>query len=150
RRVLFRSVIGHGGGVKGVSSYMLVCKELDYTSVALTNSAELPAEDYLVTAFSELTNTNVDIPVSPSNERKDVSKYVGVYRSNEGTEIVVNEVEDFELKLTIAHLTFNIDHERDLLFMLPNGKRLAFVMLYNEVTGIFRGMRYIEKVNRSD
>lgn len=145
-----KKVIGHGGGVKGVSSYMLICKELDYTSVALTNSAELPAEDYLVTAFSEITNTNVDIPVSRSNERKDVSKYVGVYRSNEGTEIVVNEVEDFQLKLTIGHLTFNIDHERDSLFILPNGKRLAFVMLNNEVTGIFRGMRYIEKVDRSD
>src|SRR5690625_6644858 len=86
---------------------MYICKELYYTSVDLTNSAELPAEDYLVTAFSEITNTNVDIPVSRSNERKDVSKYVGVYRSNEGTEIVVNEVEDFQLKLTIGHLTLD-------------------------------------------
>src|SRR5699024_11445586 len=48
-------VIGHGGGVKSVSSYMIVCKELYYTSVALSNSDELPAEAYLVTAFSELT-----------------------------------------------------------------------------------------------
>src|SRR5699024_11475616 len=89
-----KKVIGHGGGVEGVSSYMLVCKELDYASVALTNSAELPSEDYLVTAFSEITNTNDNIPVSRSNERKDLSKYVVLYRSNEGTEIVVNEVGD--------------------------------------------------------
>src|SRR5699024_6052503 len=77
-----KKVIGHGGGVKGVSSYMLVCKELDYASVALTSSAELPSEDYLVTAFSEITNTNVHIPVTRSNERTDLSKYVGLYRSN--------------------------------------------------------------------
>src|SRR5699024_12391434 len=89
-----KKVIGHGGGVKGVSSYMLVCKELDYASVALTNSAELPSEDYLVTAFSEITNTNVNIHVTRSNTRKEVSKYVGVYWSNEGTEIIFNEVED--------------------------------------------------------
>src|SRR5699024_10783859 len=47
-----KKVIGHVGGVKGVSSYMLVCKELEYESVDITNSAELPSEDYLVTAFS--------------------------------------------------------------------------------------------------
>src|SRR5690625_3238957 len=107
-------------------------------------------EDYIITSHIKLTNINNDKPVSQIKERKDLSKYVGVYRSNEGTEIVVNEVDDSQLKLTIGHLTFNIDHERDSLFMLPNGKRLAVVMLNNEVTGIFRGMRYIEKVNRSD
>ncbi len=141
-----KKVIGHGGGVKGVSSYMFVCKELDFTAVALTNIAELAAEDYLVIAFNQITKTDVSLPLNKSKTEGNIEQYVGEYASSEGNKIVVNQLSEGTLELKIDHLTLEAEYEKENIFILPNGKKLAFVIQNNEVTGIFRGMRYIEKI----
>ena len=141
-----KKVIGHGGGVKGVSSYMLVCKDLNFSAVALTNIQELAAEDYLLSIFSEITGTNVNLQVNKSTDPAELDKYVGEYATSEGNKILVSQLSDNQLQLVIDHLTIEIEHEKENLFILPNGKKLAFVSQNGQITGVFRGMRYIEKV----
>ena len=142
-----RKVIGHGGGVKGVSSYMLVCQELNFSAVALTNIAEIAAEDYVVTAFNQITKTVVSLVYNKTQPKEDLNQYVGNYVSTEGNKIEVKQLSENKLELKIGHLTLEAVYEKEQIFSLPNGKKLAFVVQDNEVTGIFRGMRYIEKVN---
>lgn len=141
-----KKVIGHGGGVKGVSSYMLVCKDLNFSAVALTNIQELAAEDYLLSIFNEITGTDVNLRVNKSSDRAELDKYIGEYATSEGNKIIVSQVSENILQLVIDHLTIEVEHEKENLFILPNGKKLAFVTQNGEVTGVFRGMRYIEKV----
>ena len=141
-----KKVVGHGGGVKGISSYMFVCKELDFTAVALTNIAEISAEDYILSVFNQITGIDVSIPIKTSASLPDLAKYTGIYASNEGNEIKINEGNSNQLTMEFDHNSLELTHEKDDIFILPNGKKVAFVLQDEEVVGIFRGMRFLNRL----
>lgn len=142
--------IGHGGGIKGVSSTMQMVKAYGITVVVLANIAEFAAEDLATTTILHLlgrqdggVNTRQENGVS----KTPLQSYVGVYKSAEGNEVTVT--------LTSQGLTLMVKNNQLLLrpvdddqFYLPDGKRVAFIRNeLDEVSGIFRGMRFIPKVD---
>lgn len=142
-----KKVLGHGGGIKGVSSYMFVCKELDFTAVALTNIAEVSAEDYVLSTFNQITEIDISIPIKTADSLPDLTKYIGIYASNEGNEIIINQANPHTLTMEFEHSSLELTYEKDDIFILPNGKKVAFVVQDEEVVGIFRGMRFLNKVS---
>src|SRR5690625_5493201 len=82
---LGKPVVSHGGGVKGISSYMLATDEMTVT--VLTNIAEVAAENIALSVLEayQPDETMTDDPVSPrvislsTDERKE---YEGHYETN--------------------------------------------------------------------
>ena len=142
-----KKVVGHGGGIKGISSYMFVCKELDFTAVALTNIAEVSAEDYVLSTFNQITGIDVSIPMKVTDSLPDLAKYTGLYASNEGNEFRVSMQAHNTLTVKFDHLSLELAYEKGDVFLLPNGKKIAFVVHDEEVIGIFRGMRFLNKIS---
>lgn len=149
-------VIGHGGGIKGVSSYMLVCED-DITVTVLTNIAEVSAENFAMSALEVLlqddTNYNdynrsrVDTHIIdlPPNE---LALYTGHYETNERQSVHV-AVDGNGLQLWIQQQPVHVQPCGKHQFVLPDGKKITFVLDEEGfVRGIFRGLRFIQK--RSD
>ncbi len=83
------TLVGHGGGIKGVSSHIRIAVEPGITAVALTNLSGVPAHlCTLAPINAELglpleTRTQVYPPFE--QDGAPLSDYAGLYRSGEGT-----------------------------------------------------------------
>ncbi len=139
-------VVGHGGGIKGVSSYMLIVEELEFTCATLCNVAEAPAEDYTLETFFTVTQIKREEQPKRVKEMIDPSVYFGVYQTEENQRVEVSLKSETSLLLKIQARKFEADFIGEDLFILPNGRKVAFVRRQGQVIGIFRGMRYLPKV----
>ncbi|MBO1005435.1 serine hydrolase domain-containing protein [Pseudogracilibacillus auburnensis] len=140
-------VVGHGGGVKGVSSYMLLAKKEGITITVLTNIAEVAAENLALTVFRYLLDLEEPKLGQSAYQlsTEELTKYSGIYQSHEGQKIEVREKEN-GLVLHIQHNTVTVAPYQENLFQLPDGKKVAFLTDgQGNITGIFRGMRYLQK-----
>lgn len=139
-------VFGHGGGIKGVSSFILVAPKEDLTICVLINIAEAAAEDMALTAMKHLLDLQEQetddyaYPISKEN----LTKYIGIYETDEGQKVKVVEAN--------GGLTMMIDHNKISLtpveknkFLTPDGKKVAFIEKDHEIIAVFRGLRYITK-----
>lgn len=150
-------VIGHGGGVKGISSFMLVCEQ-EITITVLTNIAEVSAENFAMTTLDVLLKDNIydsDYNIDKVDTHTMtlppdmLAMYTGIYETNERQSVHVTAKEN-GLQLQIqqqspVHVLPCGDHQ----FVLPDGKKVTFLLdEEGAVRGIFRGMRFIQK--RSD
>lgn len=160
-----RRVIGHGGGIKGVSSYMLIGKD-DITVTVLTNIAEVAAENFAMSVLETCwPKENAD---NPSKDRKgesvcversayeNISKdvqleqselalYAGHYETNERQTVDVTVAES-GLQLQIQQQSVQVKPCGNHQFHLPDGKKVTFIVDESgKVRGIFRGMRFIQK-----
>ncbi|HLR42870.1 MAG TPA: serine hydrolase domain-containing protein [Pseudogracilibacillus sp.] len=142
-----RKLVGHGGGIKGISSFMLIDQAKELAITVLTNIAEVPTEMIAVTVWEHL------LQEGPNHEEVSYTKqatqgYQGIYESGEGQAIDVKAHQD-GLQLTIAHEQLIAKQIDDHLFQLPDGKKIAFVLDGAEkVKGMHRGMRYLRKVSK--
>lgn len=140
-------VFGHGGGIKGVSSFMLVAPEEELTICVLINIAEAAAEDMALTAMRHLLaleeKTAQDHDYKQTAE--SLTKYTGKYESTEGQKVHVS-VDDNELTMLIDHNIIPLTPIENHKFLTPDEKKVTFIEDENEIIGIFRGLRYIEKI----
>lgn len=142
------NVAGHGGGVKGVSSYMLVAKEEGMTISVLTNIAEVAAENIALVALRYLLDIEEPVVTTPAftMTNAQLQKYSGRYKTNEGQEVEVT-VKDSRLSVRIQHNTLYVTPFAEHIFQLQDGKKIAFLPDdAGKIKGIFRGMRYLQKV----
>lgn len=137
---------GHGGGIKGVSSYFLVLPEKRMAVLVLINIAEAPAEAMALISLRNLlgkSEEEVDFPkLDPTP--KELGKYVGSYASLEGQKIQV-EIEKKQLLLIIGKQRILLDFIGKNKFLTSDGKIVAFIENDEGILGIFRGLRYLEK-----
>lgn len=89
------TLIEHGGGLKGVSSLMLVLPEKGLTGVALSSLAGVPSGTLLMGALNVLEGrqanaTHVEFKTEPIDE-KELSEFVGSYTSGEGMNVQIEE-----------------------------------------------------------
>ena len=139
-------VVGHGGGVKGISSFMLATTDLTVT--VLTNIAEVPAEDVAFLVLDEWLkgepekgSLNKIIPLSDGQ----LQQYVGYYETNERQSVEVSLINE-GLRLHIQHQSIDVKPIGKDQFILPDGKKVTFIIdEQGAVRGIFRGMRFIQK-----
>lgn len=88
------TLISHGGGLKGVSSYMCAIVEKKKAGVILTNVSDVPAGDLLMSAMNVTEGRELD--ASPSTfEVRDIAaealqKFVGSFISSEGMNVKVS------------------------------------------------------------
>lgn len=141
-------VLGHGGGIKGVSSYFLVVPERKLSIVVLINIAEAPAENMaLITLRKVLQLTEEKLEVSPiSMEKEQLNNYLGKYASFEGQKVEVRMVDQNKIALVMDEQEVLLRPIGNHKFITPDGKRVAFIEEAGKIKAIFRGLRYIEKV----
>ena len=146
---LGKPVVSHGGGVKGISSYMLATDEMTVT--VLTNIAEVAAENIALSVLEayQPDETMTDDPVSPrvislsNDERKE---YVGHYETNERQSVDVEVIGDGLRLYLQSNQAMDVKPIGNDQFMLPDGKKVTFLRYKNRtIRGIFRGMRFIQK-----
>lgn len=82
------TLVGHGGGIKGVSSHVAVAIGPGVTAVCLTNLANLPAEDISMAGVNEALGLGLEahrrvFPVYEPAEG-ELAQFEGHYRSLEG------------------------------------------------------------------
>src|SRR5699024_3953205 len=140
---LGKPVVGHGGGVKGISSYMLATDEMTVT--VLTNIAEVAAENIALSVLEayQPDETETDVPISPrvislsNDERKE---YVGHYETNERQSVDVDVIDD-GLRLHLQNnQAMDVKPIGNDQFMLLDGKKVSFLRNKNKsIRGIFRG-----------
>lgn len=142
------NIIGHGGSIKGVSSYIKVAKEQDITVSVLINIAEADAESM---AFASL-NHGLQMPDVIDREfteyklsEEQLKSFIGLYQSAEGqkAEILLNDNGiHIKIQKNLVRLKpYTIDS-----FMTPRGEKIKFII--NDigiVIGLFKGNRFIPK-----
>ena len=87
------TLISHGGGLKGVSSYMCAIVEKKKAGVILTNVSDVPAGDLLMSMMNategrELNASSVSYEIQEI-EAESLQRYVGSYISSEGMNVKV-------------------------------------------------------------
>src|SRR5690625_1004870 len=140
-------IVGHGGGIKGVSSHVLVCEKAEITVAVLTNIANVDAEDLAMTAMQHaLGEEGEPLPKVIDNVLvTDLEQSVGHYKSLEGNEVQVTLVDQqLQLKAKVDQITLQPIGRH--LFMSKGGKKIAFVIEDNNVKGLYSGVRFIPKV----
>ena len=87
------TLISHGGGLKGVSSYMCAIVEKKIAGVILTNVSDVPASDLLMSAVNIIEGRELDASSSTYEVREipgeALQKFEGVYTSSEGMHVKV-------------------------------------------------------------
>ncbi|QTD43096.1 serine hydrolase [Sporosarcina sp. Te-1] len=86
-------LISHGGGLKGVSSYMCAIPDKKLSGVILTNVADVEAGDLLMDALNKVEGRPYDVSpftydTVPVTEQ-ELRKFEGVYISGEGMNVEV-------------------------------------------------------------
>jgi len=87
------TLISHGGGLKGVSSYMCAIIEKKKAGVILTNVSDVPAGDLLMSALNITEGRELDASYSTNTvqeiEEVELQKFVGSYISGEGMNVKI-------------------------------------------------------------
>src|SRR5699024_12271671 len=89
-----KRVVGHGGGVKGISSYMLTVD--DITITVLTNIAEIAAEQVAFSVLQAMEGPTVEKPIEKVIQISPqvLQPYTGYYLTNERQSVDVCIVDD--------------------------------------------------------
>lgn len=142
-------VFGHGGGIKGVSSFMLVAPKEELTICVLINIAEAAAEDMALTAMKHLLQLQEEQEEDQTYElsMKEAKRYIGKYESAEGQKVHVLRSNDDTLTIRIDHNEIRLKPIGQHTFLTPDGKKVVFIEKDHEIIAIFRGLRYIEKIS---
>ncbi len=85
-------LVQHGGGSKGISAHILVAPARDYTAVALTNLADVPADQLALAPLNKLLDRPLAERTVTHGEatypQRLLERYLGTYRGGEGQEVV--------------------------------------------------------------
>lgn len=138
--------IGHGGSIKGVSSNIQLAKEKGLAVCVLMNIADADAEGMAFTVMNQLLDIHdVGLSADFSVTTDALEKYTGHYRTLEGQEVDVGFRNDTLYIQDIDDITLR-PYEANK-FLTPDGRKLIFTVDDSEqVTGVFRGMRWLPRI----
>ncbi|WP_252504300.1 serine hydrolase [Sporosarcina sp. Marseille-Q4943] len=145
------TLISHGGGLKGVSSYMCAIVEKKKAGVILTNVSDVPAGDLLMNAMNITEGRELDASYSTYEvleiDAEELQKFTGSFISSEGmnVQVVLKEgkltIESNEVYRTLKCIGKNFfideDEKEGILQFLENG--------CGEIERIVYGGRHIMK-----
>ncbi|MFS0690062.1 serine hydrolase domain-containing protein [Sporosarcina sp. 179-K 8C2 HS] len=145
------TLISHGGGLKGVSSYMCAIVEKKKAGVILTNVSDVPAGDLLMNAMNVTEGRELDASYSTYEvqeiDAEELQKFVGSFISSEGmnVQVALNEgkltIESNEACRTLKCIGKNFfideDEKEGILQFLENS--------CGEIERIVYGGRHIMK-----
>ena len=101
-------LVQHGGGSKGISSHILVAPARDYTAVALTNLADVPADRLALAPLNKILERPLaDQPAvyaETTYPRSFLERCLGTYRGGEGQEVIASFKRD-RLSVRVAGQT---------------------------------------------
>ncbi len=123
-------VVEHGGSLKGIASYIAVIPEKGLTAAVVANLVDVPASRIWLAAL----NAALDLPLAEPLTREpeyeatmeDVQRWVGVYRSNEGTEVTI----------TVEEGTPHIEAKGEKQPLRPSGPDTAAMIYRGAEMGI--------------
>lgn len=149
------TLISHGGGLKGVSSYMCAVIEKKKAGVILTNVSDVPAADLLMSAINVTEGRELNASSSTYEvkevDAKDLQKFIGSYISSEGMNVKVSlndgrlTVESNEASRKLKCIGDNVFMDED-----ENDGILQFVENRSgEIERIVYGGRHIMKESNS-
>ncbi|WP_217588270.1 serine hydrolase domain-containing protein [Lentibacillus saliphilus] len=157
--------VGHGGSIKGVSSNMQWAIDDDLTGIVLINIADADAAGILKTTMKHLIRSDEEAPTetafsgvgkhkegahtikgTPVMMDKQLARFTGVYRSGEG--------QNAEVLLRHGALLLRRNGNDTTLypcdenqFLTSDNNRITFLSDSDGcITGIFIGMRHIQKI----
>ncbi|MCG7345949.1 beta-lactamase family protein [Sporosarcina sp. ACRSL] len=147
------TLISHGGGLKGVSSYMCAIIEKKKAGVILTNVSDVPAGDLLMSAMNVIEGRDFHASYV-TFEKKEIAeeellKFEGIYTSVEGMHVKVTRqgnalcVESNEVVRKLTYIGNNVFTEENegILQFIENKNR--------DIERIVYGGRHIMKVANS-
>lgn len=137
------NVFGHGGAMKGVSSYFLVDQEHNRTIVVLMNIAEAPAGDIAKGIQQYFVGEKEELP---SIKLANIEEYVHTFRSNEG-HTIRTYMQNGKLYMKGKWNDIELMPIKEDLFATKGGLKIAFLREEGNVRGVFSGMRYIPRVD---
>lgn len=140
--------IGHGGSIKGVSSNIQFSKEKGLSVCILMNIADADAEGLAITALDQLSGIKEEETLPEfSMTTEELKQYAGLYQTLEGHEVHVTcyngrlFIEQDSGSIRLCPCAANE-------FVMHSGKKVVFTVdAHQDVTGIFRGMRWLPKMN---
>lgn len=143
-------LFGHGGSIKGVSSYMKVAKEQGLTVSVLVNLAEVQAAELAKAALTHILGISEpmesgcsEIELAPGQ----LEKFSGYYQSAEGQTAGVL-LDNGKLHLQGQYGRIPLTPCAENLFIMPGGDKIKFFLdEKDEVTALFKGVRVIPKVS---
>jgi CubicO group peptidase (beta-lactamase class C family) len=146
------TVVGHGGGIKGVSSDILVANELGLTVVVLCNLANVPVSALTTAVVNAVQGLPLDTPTIEYPqvtilEPVNWAELVGDYRSAEGESATVQR--DAEgLIVNIGEEVLRMrPYAKDGFVSISGGRPVCFLRNHHgEVDGLFLGVRVLPKL----
>ncbi len=149
------TLVGHGGGIKGVAADILLAVEDDITAVALSNLAGGSSSSVTRGAVNVLKHLPPDAPgyehpdYDGSPEEKQ--KFVGSYRSDEGASIDISLADD-QLFVRMGDKTYMARLiAEDVIAFTPSANEMTIKALSDEkgdTWAVFTGSRIIQKVDQ--
>jgi CubicO group peptidase (beta-lactamase class C family) len=104
-------LVQHGGGSKGIASHVLVAPARGYTAVALTNLADVPAEQLALAPLNKILDRPLADRIVAHAETTYpmafLERCLGTYRGGEGQEVIAS-LDQGRLKVAIAGETLAV------------------------------------------
>lgn len=141
--------LAHSGGIKGVSSAILVAPEKGLTVVALVNTAGVPVGAWTTAVLNAvmglpLTAKTVEYAASTGTV-VDVSPYVGVYSSDEGDSVEIVKVGECLAVQSRGQITQLQPYAADG-FVDTGGTPICFLRREDgAIEAVFTGVRILSK-----
>lgn len=142
------TLIEHGGGSKGVSSFMSIIPEKNITGVVLTNLAGVPAHEILLGALNVLQGKTFanrhSTPVTINVRVEDLHEFTGTYTSEEGMKLTFTIKED-KLMFDNGVTEQALQAISEQMFLDEGGSFIKFIKSGDKVERVFCGSRQIFK-----
>jgi len=147
------SVVGHGGGRKGISAHVSIARDVGFTSVVLANLQGVPVAPILLAALNTTLGLPVDAPATAYGDYarppKHLARYTGDYRSGEGGPIRVT-IRDGALVFGMAEKEFTARPVGEHAFVMKQKNGEAYSRFLMRPTGeayaVTSGSRIIQRV----
>lgn len=151
------TLVGHGGGIKGVSADILLAVEDNLTAAALSNLAGVPSASVTLGAINTLKEMPPDTRRHEFEDfdatEEQLDRFAGTYSSGEGAQVKLYTADGYlfgELE-DRTYIARPIAADR-VLFNIGSGEMVVGILTDedDEVFAITLGYRIIPKVQASD
>ncbi len=151
------TLVGHGGGIKGVSADVLMAVEDDITAATLSNLSGVPSRSVSRGAVNALKQLPPDTPQFDLPEYdaspEQLEKFAGSYKSGEGASFELYTSDD-ELFVSMKDKTYIAEAvTEDVIRISPTGRDMVMKALTDDegdTWAIASGYRIIQKVSEEE
>ncbi len=151
------TLVGHGGGIKGVSADILLAVEDGLTAAALSNLAGVPSASVTLAAINTLKELPPDTRRHEYEDfdatEEQLERFSGTYASGEGAQVKLYTADGYLFGEVQDHTYIARPIEADrVLFTTPAGEMVVGILKDDddEVFAITMGYRIIPRVKTSE